>query len=116
MPRRGSPDAPRLDARRQELLTGALRLVEYTARDAKGTPLITGLIVVPMTAIAEYQDPEKDTGLRSEEERLSTATVRASIPYRAGIASIAFQQLEPDPKTEPQSWQRRPIGEAPIPQ
>ncbi len=111
-PRRGSVDEPAKAENRPALLAGDLRMVEYTAKDAKGATLVTGFFVVPMTAVAEYQDPENEAGLRSTEERLTTPTVRASIPYRPDIATITFQGLEPNPAAEPREWKRVPMGEA----
>jgi hypothetical protein len=110
-PRRGSIRQPNLAERRQDLLAGRLRLVEYTALDPGGLPIGSGLFTVPVSAVSEFQDLNVETRVRRREEPLTDPVVKISIVYRPEIAAVAFQGLEPDAKAETQLWRRLPMGQ-----
>jgi hypothetical protein len=110
-PKRGSvTPGPSVAEHREALAEGRVRLVEYTARDAKGDILATGTFLVPLVAVSEFQDPEAETRLRHAEEKLTNPTVRVSLPYQASVATIAFEALQPDAGTDPRDWKRAPMG------
>jgi hypothetical protein len=115
-PKRGSVREPSVAENRDDLLAGHSRLVEYAALDVTGTLLSRGLILVPLTAVAEFQDLNVATRVRRREEPLTDPVVKVSIPYSRLIATVAFQGLEPDPEVDPRKWERVPMGQVAVEQ
>lgn len=115
-PRRGSIDEPPDPAAiRQDLIEGRLKLVEYAVRDRAGVVMATGTFTLPMTAIAEYQDPDVRTGIRRSEGPIANPTITVSVPYQAEAATVIFQSVEPGPQADVRTWRRAPLGEVTIP-
>lgn len=115
-PRRGSIDKPPDPAAiQQDLTEGRVRLVEYTMRDRAGAVMATGTFTLPVTAIAEFQDPDVRTQIRRSEEPLASPTITLSIPYQAATATVTFQSVEPGPEADARTWKRVPLGEITIP-
>jgi hypothetical protein len=114
-PRRGevTPE-PSVEDNRQALAEGRARLVEYSARNASGLVVAVGRFIVPLVAVSEFQDPDAATRIRSAEERLTTPTIRVSLPYQESIATLAFESLEPNASAEPKEWKRTTMGEVKV--
>jgi hypothetical protein len=110
-PRRGElPAEPSVAESRQALVDGRAKLIEYRAQATSGEVLATGRFVVPLVAESEFQDPNAANRIRHAEERLTTPTVKVSLPYRESIASVSFESLEPIPGAELNAWNRSAMG------
>ena len=109
-PKRGTVIAPAIAENREALLAGHTSLVEYTALDAAGTILISGLFLVPQTAVSEFQDLSVETRVRRREESLSNPTVKVSVPFEPGIVTVDFNGVHPDAEAVPEEWKRVPMG------
>lgn len=111
-PERGLVEPPPIEDKRNELLQGKVRLVEYRALDAAGAVIATGSFLFPVTAISEYQDPNVETRIRRQEELvIANPAMKISIAYRPEIAMIAFEGLVPDAQADVKSWRRTPMGQ-----
>ena len=111
-PRRGEVTSePSVEDNRSALAEGRAKLVEYSARNASGLVVAVGRFIVPLVAVSEFQDPNAANRVRHAEERLTTPTVRVSLPYQESIATVVFESLEPDASAEPRNWKRTPMGE-----
>jgi hypothetical protein len=111
-PRRGevTPE-PSVEDNRPALADGRAKLVEYSARNADGLVVAIGRFIVPLVAVSEFQDPNAATRIRHAEERLTTPTIRVALPYQESIATISFENLEPNASAEPRQWKRTTMGE-----
>lgn len=99
---------------RQDALEGRVRVIDYTGRDAAGVVVVRGTVTIPATAVAEFQDPEASTRIRRREEPLAAPTIRVSIPYRASLATISFERLEPNRDAPMDTWKRIPMGDVSV--
>jgi hypothetical protein len=114
-PRRGEVTSePSVEDNRSALAEGRAKLVEYSARNASGLVVAVGRFIVPMVAVSEFQDPAAANRVRHAEERLTTPTVRVSLPYQESVATIAFESLEPNASAEPKTWKRTTMGEVKV--
>jgi len=112
LPKRGTVEEPSIEENRKALLDGKLRLVEYRAADAAGLALVSGYFLLPITAVSEYQDPNVETRIRRQEEQIvQKPTVKVSVAYQPGIATIAFEGLEPVAGADVKRWKRTPMGQ-----
>lgn len=112
--RRGSVDTTSETKMRQDALEGRVRVIDYTGRDAAGVVVVRGTVTIPATAVAEFQDPEASTRIRRREEPLAAPTIRVSIPYRASLATISFERLEPNRDAPMDTWKRIPMGDVSV--
>jgi hypothetical protein len=112
--KRGSVQKLPENAIGQDAIEGRHRVVEYTARDRAGAVVATGRFTIPVKAVAEFQDPDVRTRIRRAEEPLATPTVRVSIPYHPSIATISFEQLDPNRDVPIEKWIRKPLGEVSV--
>lgn len=108
LPRRGSVDKPNIDA--ELLLAGKAVLLEYRMVDDTGGQLATDHIVIPLTAVAEFQDPNIDNKLRRQDEILTDPWIRVTLPFDASVAAIEFSRVEPDAARDVKLWTRTPLN------
>lgn len=107
-PRRGTIDTPDIDA--LALLEGKAVLLEYALLDDAGTRLASGQIVMPLTAVAEFQDPDNDNRLTRQEDILSDPWIQVTLPFDADAASVEFSRVEPDADSDIAQWTRQPLN------
>ena len=108
LPRRGSVDTPQVDAK--ALLDGKAILLEYSLLDDAGNQLASDQIVIPLTAVAEFQDPDNEDRLSRQEDTLTDPWIRVTLPFYANATAVEFSRVEVDPDNEIAQWTRLPLN------
>lgn len=114
LPRRGTIDTPVIEP--DALLGGKAVLLEYRLLDDTGNELAFDRIVIPLTAVAEFQDPDNDNRLSRQEETLTDPWTQVTLPFDADAAAIEFSRVEPDAAQDIAQWIRLPLNTVALPQ
>jgi len=102
--RRGTMLDVDLDAARARALDGEVAIVRYTTHGAAGLQLASGYFVAPVVGVAEFLDPDERHRIRRQLEHQVEPVVRVTLPYGAGLQSVALEPLVPDAEQPVEKW------------